>query len=145
MHSSVSTRRRLLGAAGVATLAAVAGCTSFGGPETATGQGARVVIVLSNADETERAYEVEVDWGEHNRSVFAGTLQPAETDSEMIATTGTAPESARFRVDAAGGARSGTWRPVACPEYRVDATIENGTPSFATTCQGSTQRLAFGS
>jgi hypothetical protein len=53
----------------------------------------------------------------------------------MIATIGTAPESADFLIDTANSVQSGTWSPTDCPDYRVDAIIENGDPSFDTTCQ----------
>jgi hypothetical protein len=128
-------RRRLLAGLGAVTLTGVAGCASLSGPRTATRQRARIVIVLTNADDTEREYEVEVDWSENNRSVFTGVLQPGAAESEMVATTGTAPESATFLVDTADSARSGTWSPTDCPDYRVDAVLENGDPSFDTRCQ----------
>lgn len=108
---------------------------SFSGPQTATGESARIVIVLENADDIDRAYEVAVNWAENNRSLFSGTLQPGETDSEMVATTGTAPESAEFLIESANSTQSGTWSPTDCPNYRVDAVIENGNPSFDTSCQ----------
>ncbi|KTG08833.1 hypothetical protein AUR64_13520 [Haloprofundus marisrubri] len=113
----------------------VAGCTSFGDSRTTTGQSARVTIVLENPSDTEQRYEIEVVWGEGNRSQFSGVLQPAASDVEMLATTGTAPESATFFVGAANSGQSGTWNPTDCPDYRVDAVIENGNPSFETTCQ----------
>lgn len=93
------------------------------------------MIILSNADTTERAYEVEVNWGNNNRSQFTGTLQAEETESEMVATTGSAPESAEFVIKATNSAQSGTWSPTGCTDYRVDAVIENGIPSFETSCQ----------
>jgi hypothetical protein len=125
----------LLEGLGAVTLTGCAGCASFGGPRTATGQSAMIEIVLADADEAEREYEVEVDWGENNRSLFTGTLQPGETESEMIATTGTAPESADFRIDGANSAQGSTWSPTDCHDYRVDAVIENGDLSFDTVCQ----------
>jgi hypothetical protein len=53
----------------------------------------------------------------------------------MVATTGTAPESATVVVDAPGGAQSDTWRPTDCPDYRVAAVIEDGSPTLETTCR----------
>jgi len=91
--------------------------------------------VLENRSDTEQDYEVEVVWGGNNRSQFSGTLQPAEADAEMLATTGTAPESATFFIGSANSGQSDTWKPTDCPDYRVDAVIENGNPSFETTCQ----------
>ena len=93
------------------------------------------MIVLENPDDTEQDYEIEVSWGEDNRSQFSGTLQPAESDVEMLATTGAAAESATFFIGAANSGQSGTWNPIDCPDYRVDAVIEAGNPAFETTCQ----------
>lgn len=128
-------RRRVLGALGAIAVGGLAGCASFSGPQTATGQSGRITIVLDNADDTERTYEVEVDWGDNNRSLFSGVLPPGATDSEMVAVTGTAPESADFLIQSTNNARSGTWNPTDCADYLVDAVIENGTPSFDTRCQ----------
>ena len=110
-------------------------CVSFTAHQTETRHSASIAMVLENADDTARAYWVEVNWSEDNRSLFSGTLQLGETYSEKIATTDTAPESAQFLIDTANSAQSGTWSPTDCPDYRVDAVIENRTPSFDTTCQ----------
>lgn len=92
--------------------------------------------MLENAGDTEQRYEVEAVWGGDSRSQFSGTLQPGESDVEMVATTATAPESATVFIGAADGGQSGTWNPTDCPDYRVDAVIEAGTPSFETVCRG---------
>lgn len=128
-------RRRLLGSLGAVALTGIAGCTSFTGPQTAAGHSGMITIVLDNADDTAREYEVEVDWGENNRSRFAGVLQPGETNSEMVAVTGTAPDSAQFVIESTASARSGTWSPTDCRDYRVDAVIDGGEPSFDTSCR----------
>jgi len=100
-----------------------------------TGRDARIQIVLENADDTKQDYEVEVSWGENNRSQFSGTLAPTETDTEMLATTGVAPDEATFFIGAAADRQSGTWSPTDCPDYRVNAVLEDSTPSLETTCQ----------
>lgn len=137
MRASVGSpeRRRVLGTLAAIAIGGLAGCTSFSGPQTATGQSGRITIVLDNADDTERAYEVEVDWGDNNRSLFSGVLAPGATDSEMVAVTGTAPESADFLIQSTNNTRSGTWSPTECAGYLVNAVIENGTPSFDARCQ----------
>lgn len=132
---SVLERRRLLGSLGTAVVAGMAGCTSFSGPQTATGRSAMITIQLDNADDTDRTYEVTVDWGENNRSEFSGVLQPGEMNSEMIATTGTAPETAQFVIQSTNSSRSGSWAPMDCRDYLVDGTIDGGDPSFDAGCQ----------
>lgn len=134
-QSYIFERRHFLKELGVVIVSSLAGCASFNGPQTTTDQSARIAIILENVDDIEREYEVTVNWGETNRSQFTGTLQPAETDSEMIATTGSAPESAEFRISAANSTQSGTWNPTDCPDYRVVGVIETGNPSFDATCQ----------
>jgi hypothetical protein len=83
-------------------------CTSFNGPRTATGRSARITIVLENPTDTEQDHEIAVIWGGNNRSQFSGTLQTADSNVEMIATTGTAPESATFVIGSANSGQSGT-------------------------------------
>ena len=113
----------------------IAGCTSFSESQTEAGQSARITIGLENPGDTEERYEIEVVWGGGgDRSQFSGTLRPG-SDVEMLATTGAAAESATFFIGAANSGQSGTWNPTDCPDYRVDAVIETGNPSFDTTCQ----------
>lgn len=131
------TRRRLLGGLSVAVCTTLSGCTFFSDPQTETGQSARVVIGLQNPSETEQRYEMQVTWDGSDYSQFSGTLQPEGSGIEMIATTDTAPDSATFFIGIASSGESaqGTWNPTECRDYRVDAVIENGTPSFEATCR----------
>lgn len=128
-------KRGLLGAFGTVAMVGLAGCSSFGGPRTETGHSGRVTIRLDNADDTPRPYEVEVDWGDNNRSLFSGVLAAGATDSEMIAVTGTADDSASFRIRTTDATRSGTWTPTECPDYLVDGVVEDGAPSVTTSCR----------
>jgi hypothetical protein len=133
------SRRRLLGELSVVACAAIAGCASFSDSQTEAQQDARITIAVENPDNTDQDYEIEVSWGENNRSQFSGYLQPAESDAEstvvVLDATGAAPESATFFIGAANSEQTGTWSPTDCPNYRVDAVIEDGEPSFDTTCQ----------
>jgi len=128
-------RRRVLGWTGAAAAVGLAGCSGVDGPRTETGESASVAVRLDNRDDVARAFEVVVDWGEGNRSLFSGTLPAGATGTEVTATTGTAPESATVAVESTGGSRSGEWSPTACPSYRVDAVVEDGTPSFEAGCR----------
>lgn len=133
--SSVLTRRKVLRWLSLATCTGLAGCASFSDSQTENRQNARIVIALNNPGDVEQDYEVEVTWGYNNRSQFSGTLQPAESNTEMLATTAGAPESATFFIGTANSSRSGEWNPIDCPDYRVDAVIEDGTQSFDTACE----------
>lgn len=115
----------------------LAGCTFSGDSQTETGQSTRVVIGLQNPSKTEQRYEVEISWDGANYSQFSGILQPESSETEMIATTDTAPDSATFFIATTSSDESaqGTWNPLDCPNYRVDAVIGKGTPSFDTICQ----------
>lgn len=130
----IGRRHVLLGTTATA-VSALAGCGSFSGPETETGQSARVRISLSNPTDAGTDYEVEVTWSEGNRSQFTGSLESGESDSEMVATTATAPDSASFSIGGSGDGMSSTWNPTECQDYRVDAVVGDGMPSIETSCE----------
>ena len=128
-------RRRLLGGLGTAVGISTAGCSSLGDEQSEPRQQASVTIVVANADDVPREYDVTVDWNGRIGSQFSGVVPPAAMGAEMIATTGRAPGTATFTVAGANSSQSGTWNPTDCPEYRAEVVIENGEPSVETSCR----------
>lgn len=101
-------RRRILEGLGISVLISLTGCSSFSGLQTSIGRNARITISIDNVDGLSRAYKIEVNWGENNRSILTGVLSPGTAGSKVVAVIGTAPESAQFLIDAPNSAQSGT-------------------------------------
>ncbi len=95
-----------------------------------------MTVRLTNRDDVERAFEVVVRGSDTVTDRFSGTL-PADASQrvELIATFRVGDGPAEFSVETAGGRTGRTWDPVECAEFRVDAAVDGGTPTFEATCE----------
>ncbi|MFC7135864.1 hypothetical protein ACFQRB_03275 [Halobaculum litoreum] len=131
------TRRAALALGGSALAAGLAGCVTTP-PTAGSPPEAQVTVRLTNRDDAERAFEVVVRGSDTVTDRFSGTL-PADASQrvELIATFRVGDGPAEFSVETAGGRTGRTWDPVECPAFRVDAAVDDGTPTFEATCDGN--------
>jgi hypothetical protein len=134
--SSPTTRRRLLALGGLALGTGLAGCSTTRPPTDEPTREATLTVSLTNRDAVPREFEVVARQGTSVTDRFSGTL-PADPDQPvvMVATFRVTDDQYQFSINTAGGQRGRTWDPADCDALRVDAAVEDGEPTFESSCQ----------
>lgn len=136
--ASVGTRRAFVRYLGLCTAAMLSGCSSGGGRSTPVPAEATVTVRIRNRDAIRREYRVVVRQGDAVTNEFSGVLPADQQSVEMVATfRPTAGEGYEIAVETPAGRQGRTWDPTECPDFLVDAYVENGSPGFDATCRGA--------
>lgn len=95
-----------------------------------------MTVELRNRDSVAREFEVMVSGGERTTDRFSGVL-PADSEQpvRMVATLRVGPGQYDLSIQSAGGQVGRTWDPTECRDLLVEASIEDGDPSFEAICQ----------
>lgn len=133
-----TTRRRVLAMTGVGLGTVLSGCSSDGPELTPTAEEGTVTVRLTNRDDLQREYQVEVRQGDGSRNEFSGVV-PADHSRfvEMTATFPVGGDEYEFSIATDGAQRGGTWNPMECGDFLVSVVIRDGEPEVETDCRSA--------
>lgn len=135
-ESGGETRRAFLATASFGLGTALAGCSSDDAGSTPSTAEATATVRIRNRDAVARSYEVTARHGDGLTNEFSGVL-PADQDGpvEMVATFRPTDGQHDVSISSDGGQTGRTWDPSDCPDFLVDAYVEDGDPGFDAECR----------